>query len=90
MNWPFLTKIPNPYAESKWRWRSHAPQRALNASGSVMGSGAPGSPSGSHGSSHSRLRMRTSRQASQSLVLSARSETRAPVKTLLRRIAEDY
>ena len=35
---PSRRKMPKPYAVSNWRWRSHAPQRARNASRSTTGS----------------------------------------------------
>ena len=73
---PSARNRPNPYAASKCRCRSHAPQRARNASRSSAGSALPGSGIGSHRSSHSRHRIATSRHASQSSARSGRSTTR--------------
>ena len=78
MSVPSSRKVPKPYAVSNWRWRSHAPQRARNASRSMIGSRVPGSGSGSHRSSQSRLRVRISRHASWSRASSGRSMTRGP------------
>ena len=79
MSSPRRRKMPNPYAVSKWRWRSHAPQRARNASGSVTGRGSRARRAAPTARASRGCGCAPSRQASQSSAANGRSSTRGPV-----------
>ncbi len=70
--------MPKPYPDPSWRSRWRALQRTANASRSTVGSGTFRFRWGSHLRSQSALLVRTSRQASKSASVSARSMTRRP------------